>query len=462
MSAGADPTSRLLVDELGVQWEDPDDPQVMADVAARAQAATNDQALLDAVRSTRVADVKAERVRWLWPGRLPRGKLVAFDGDPSLGKSTLSLDLAARVSTGSPMPGETVATEGAGAVVLLSAEDGIGDTIRPRLEAAGADLTLVHVLTEVLDTDDEGKVTARPPSIPDDVARLEALVISTGAVLVVVDVLNAYLGARVDGHRDQDVRRALHRLAAMAERTGAVVVVIRHLNKSAGGNALYRGGGSIGIIGAARAGLIVAVDPDDETRRVLAVTKSNLAAMPTALAYRLVPDEEHGCARVRWEGPTGHQANDLLGTSADDEHDGADAAAVLTSILCDGPLWVKKCIEAMAEAGYSKDQAKRAKAKVRAISVKVGAPGDAEQGWQWQLRREHATPEGSEGSNRPDPAPFAPFGTDLHPSENGRRVVPATSVPAEPRPAHCRCGCPLAPRIGTSTCSPCAIEEEKR
>ncbi len=432
-------------------------------------AGDGEHALLASVRSVRVADVKAERVRWLWPGRLPRGKLVAFDGDPSLGKSTLSLDLAARVSTGSPMPGETVSTEGAATVVLLSAEDGIGDTIRPRLEAAGADLNLVHVLTEVLDTDDEGKVTARPPSIPDDVARLEALVISTGAVLVVVDVLNAYLGARVDGHRDQDVRRALQRLAAMAERTGAVVVVIRHLNKSAGGNALYRGGGSIGIIGAARAGLIVAIDPDDETRRVLAVTKSNLAAMPTALAYRLVPDEEHGCARVRWEGPTEHRANDLLATRGDDENDdGADAAAALASILRDGPLWVKECIEAMAEAGFTKDQARRAKDRV-GRSVKRGRPGDAEQGWKWELRHHQRTPEGGseppeggEDGSTQNPATFATFGTDLPSSENGRSVVSATSVPAEPRPAHCRCGRPLAPMTGTSTCSPCAIEEAKR
>src|SRR5262249_61214174 len=109
------------------------------------------------------------------------------------------------------------------------------------------------------------------------------------ARLVVVDVLAAYLSGQVDSYRDADVRRALHPLARLAEETGSVVLVLRHLSKSGGTNALYRGGGSIGIIGAARVGLLAAIDPEDDGRRVLAVTKSNLAAIPSALAYRLAP-----------------------------------------------------------------------------------------------------------------------------------------------------------------------------
>src|SRR5690349_11851076 len=112
-------------------------------------------------RLTTVDDVEPERVSWLWPGRLPFGKLALLDGDPSLGKSTLTLDLAARISTGSPMP-DRATLNGPRNVVLLSAEDGVGDTIRPRLETAGADLRRVHVFESVHVTDDHW----RPPSLP--------------------------------------------------------------------------------------------------------------------------------------------------------------------------------------------------------------------------------------------------------------------------------------------------------
>lgn len=164
--------------------------------------------LVEEVVATRVADVATERVRWLWQGRIPLGKVTVLDGDPGLGKSTFTLDLAARVSTASPLPtGER--PEAPASVILLSAEDGIADTIRPRLEAAEADLDRVHVFEHVLDL--EG--VPRPPSIPMDVAHIERLVVTEGATLVVVDPLMAYLGAGVDSHRDQDVRRAMFALA---------------------------------------------------------------------------------------------------------------------------------------------------------------------------------------------------------------------------------------------------------
>jgi hypothetical protein len=171
----------------------------------------------------------------------------------------------------------------------------------------------------------------------------------------------------------------------MAEATGACFVVLRHLNKSGGSNPLYRGGGSIGIVGAARVGLLVGADPDDEARRVLAVSKCNLAAPAPSLAYRLVESAEHGCARVQWEGTTAHSAADLLAIRQAPGEDEADAGDVLARILSEGPRWVKEVFDEGATAGFSKDQMKRAKAKLGVRSVKVGKPGDAESGWQWTL-----------------------------------------------------------------------------
>jgi gas vesicle protein len=361
----------------------PDDPPVwpgQQDLGGAHPA--GDQAVL-----VTVAKVAPERVRWLWPAHIPLGKVSVLDGDPGLGKSTLTLDLAARVTTGSPLP-DGVRLDYPGAVLIISAEDGIGDTIRPRLEAAGADLERVSVLDAVEYWEDHGP-EQRPPVLPADVPIIEEAIARIGAVLVVIDPLAAFLSERVDSYKDQHVRRALMPLARLAERAGAAIVIVRHLSKTGGANAVYRGGGSIGIIGAARAGLLVAPDPDDETRRILAVTKSNLAQMPPALAYRLVPDELHDCGRIIWEGPTSHKANDLLTTpiTVDLEQSSAITAAVafLEEVLDEEDRWVKEVKDEAKLAELSWPTVRRAKDRRGVKAVKVGGKGSKEQGWKWHL-----------------------------------------------------------------------------
>ncbi len=356
-----------------------------------------------------LADVTPEHVRWLWPAHLPRGKLVILDGDPSTGKSTLTLDLAGRLSAGTKWPDDTP-VDIPGDTLIMSAEDGLADTIAPRLTAAGADLTRVHALLEVPLIDDEGAIRSVPPSLPRDIPVLQQVITGRGIRLVVIDVLMAYLSGKVDSHRDQDVRGVLHQLAAMAERTGATIILIRHLNKSGGGHALYRGGGSIGIIGAARAAFLVARDPEDEQRRILAVTKSNLAAEPPALAYRLVDDPLNFCARVEWEDqPTEHRAADLLRAPVTDDErvdQMAQNYAVewLRELLAEGPVKATDVYRQADHAGLSKDQAKRAKKKIGAAATHPEIDGP----WYWQmpLSREHL---GSVGSGTQNPAPYAPL-----------------------------------------------------
>lgn len=350
----------------------------------------------------RLSDVRPEKVRWLWPGRIPLGKLTVLDGRPKVGKSTLALDLAARVSTGRPMP-DGAELDQPSAVVLLSAEDGLADTIAPRLIAAGADLARVVTIASVpLRGQDGAVVGSRPPVLPDDLDELEAVVRAEGAALVVIDVLMAYLSAGVKSYSDQDVRRALMPLAKMAERTGAAVLVLRHPRKG-GGSALDAGGGSVGIVGAARSVLVAAVDPEDETeaRRVLAVAGGNLAAPVTALGFALATDEGSHVARISWTGATHHRPDQLTFAAAADEDtaDTHDAASILRSILDDGPRPVTECFELMAAAGFSKDQAKRAKAKVRARSVRVGgAAADGHWCWTVELRERMTGGEGCLGS----------------------------------------------------------------
>jgi RecA-family ATPase len=257
------------------------------------------------------------------PGTTPLGKLVILDGDPGVGKSSLTTDWAACVSTGKPWPDGASCTQGG--VLILSAEDGLADTIRPRLDAAGADAAAVHALTAIIAQNSDGDRFPRPPVIPTDLGYIEDVITARNIKLVIVDVLMAYLSGQVNSHRDQDVWRALHLLAGLAARTGTCIVLLRHLNKSGGNNALYCGGGSIGILGQARAAFIAAPDPDDDSaaRRILAASKMNIAAMPPSLAYQLTADSDLGCARIEWLGTTGHKAGDLLADpiNPDDQED---------------------------------------------------------------------------------------------------------------------------------------------
>ncbi len=202
---------------------------------------------------------------------------------------------------------------------------------------------------------------------------------------MIVDVLMAFLPGKVDSHRDQDIRGVLSTLSALTERTGCVMVLLRHLNKASGSSPLYRGGGSIGIIGAARAAMLAAVDPEDDTRRVLAATKSNLAATPPALAYRLVDSTEHGCARVQWEGATHHSAHDLLSLreSEDERTERDEVARWLADFLtgCGGEASALDVYKAGSVESYTKDGLKRAKKRAAVESVKTGMAG----GWVWKL-----------------------------------------------------------------------------
>lgn len=322
-----------------------------------------------------LSTVQPERVSWLWPARIPLGKLTILDGDPGLGKSVLTMDLAARLSAGLGMPDGTPREPGG--VVVLNAEDGLADTVLPRLVAAGGDPARVLALRGIPEGAGE-----RLPTLPFDLPYLLAAVRRMAALLVVVDPIMAFLGGEVNAHRDQDCRRALHPLAAMAEETGAAVLVVRHLNKMAGGNPLYRGGGSIGIIGAARSGLLVAKDPDNPDRRILASTKCNLARLPASLVYDLTPDA-NGALRVGWIGESTHTAESLLAAPRDDEDRDAvqEAADVLKTILCNGDLPAADVKREARKAGVSERTLARAKVLlgIRARLVGFGPDGK----WYW-------------------------------------------------------------------------------
>jgi hypothetical protein len=254
----------------------------------------------------RLSEVTPEPLRWLWPGYVPAGKLTVLDGDPGLGKSTLLCELAARISRGDPLPGGELGSPCN--VLLCSAEDDLLDTIRPRIDAAGGDPQRILSFLAVPD----GTTISRPLALPTDLLLLEAMVRYAAAALVILDPLVAYLRQGGRGNANQNLRHTLTALKETAARTGCAIVVVRHLNKSGSTNPLYRGVGGIGIIGAARAALLLTADPDDPDRRVLAVTKGNLSTPAPSLAFRLEDQSGSGVARVVWEGESPWSATQLL------------------------------------------------------------------------------------------------------------------------------------------------------
>jgi hypothetical protein len=252
-------------------------------------------------------NIIAKPVEWLWRHTIPRGAITMLDGDPGLGKSTITTDVAARVSRGWAMPpgGGPNGSEPAG-VLLLSAEDDAATTIRPRLEAAGADLGRVHILDAIRHGDDTA-----PPVLPWDLPVIEDTMTRLGVALLVIDPFLAFLDGDLDAHKDQDVRRCLHRLKEVAERTRAAIMLVRHLNKLTGGAAIYRGGGSIGITGAARSSLVVGRHPDNPSVCVLAGIKSNLGPLRRSITYSHEPAGD--VSRIAWGGECDLAADDILG-----------------------------------------------------------------------------------------------------------------------------------------------------
>ena len=262
---------------------------------------------------TRVSEVVSERVTWLWQGFIPIGKVCTVEGNPGLGKSTIFLDLAARLTTGRESPYDGTVTE-ASDVIVLSAEDGAADTIRPRLEVAGADLDRVHLVSGVRERYGEG-TDERGVALDRDVIRLETLIIKTRAKLVVIDPIVAMLGG-ADFHRDQDVRRILKSLAVVAERRKCAIVTIRHLNKDKSGDIIARGSGSIGFVAAVRVAMLVVKHPSSEEDRVLAVYKTNLSKPPQPAMYRFKGVEGTDVARIEWSGRSNQTAQELMSGGA--------------------------------------------------------------------------------------------------------------------------------------------------
>ncbi len=330
-----------------------------------------------------LADVEPQAVPWLWYGRIPLGRITLLVGRPGTGKSFVACDLAARVSTQAhwPEPG----FDGAllGDTLLICAEDDPADTIRPRLNAVGADCRRVHLLKAAKLIEADGNER----SVAFDLSNVElirdALVRLPGCKLVIVDPIGSYLGGRVDAHRDNEVRSVLAPLAALASEREVAVVLVCHTRKSLASYADDMALGSRGFVGLARSVLHLMADPDDEKRKLLLPGKCNLSAPPPGLAFRIVGQP----ARIEWEPDPldGIRADDVVApkeSKRGPEPTTRDAAALwLAALLRDGPLPVSEIREQAKAADLSWRTIRRAQEALGIVPRKKAFGG----GWEWGL-----------------------------------------------------------------------------
>jgi hypothetical protein len=329
------------------------------------------------VRVRPVSQLISSPVTWLWPFRLGQGKLAMLDGDPGLGKSLVALDLCARLSTGQPFP-DSSPCPGPANCLILNGEDGAADTIRPRLEALGADLSRVFVLHQ-------GESGLGPAlRLPGQLAALDAALAQTQARLLVLDPVVSFLDRHVLSANDASVRLALFPLAELAARHGCAGLLNRHLNKDGGSRALYRGGGSIAFVAACRSAWLLAADPHQPKRRILAQVKNNLAAVQPSLVC--VPEpQENGPPRLTWLGPSPLTADELLAAAGRHRRSVAQdhAGDFLAAFLEGGPRTSREVWTAAEEAGLSKRTLDRAKGQLQIRSIRVCLDGVAH--WYWLL-----------------------------------------------------------------------------
>jgi putative DNA primase/helicase len=348
-----------------------------ADIASRQSEASNRVILVNG------SDLNPQPVRWLWPGWLALGKLHILAGAPGVGKTTVALSMAARISSGTPMPDGSPTT--AGNVLIWSGEDDHSDTLLPRLVAAGADPSRCFFISGARVN---GDVTSFDPArdLPELVQEVDRI---GGVSLLIVDpIVSAVTG---NSHQNGEVRRGLQPVVDLAAACGSAVLGITHFSKGGQGeDPTQRVIGSVAFSAVARVVLVAAkVHRDGEDVRILARSKSNIGSDEGGFEYHLEEVEPLAgihATRVCWDRTVEGSARELL-SAGDEEFSGGDAKTeasdFLRELLSDGPV-PRKAVEAAAEdAGLAWRTVQRAADKSLVIKRKDGMSG----GWYWQLAK---------------------------------------------------------------------------
>jgi putative DNA primase/helicase len=347
----------------------------------------------------RASEVPPEKIEWVWRGRIAIGKHTTIAGDPGTGKSQVMIAIIAAVTTGGQLPcGEGHAR--LGSVVVLAAEDGVRDTMVPRLLAAGANLKRVHF---VIATRPEDGKADRTFNLQADLDLLEKKIGEIGDVcLVCIDPISSYLG-KVDSHKNAELRAVLEPIGTMAERALVAILSVTHFSKGGAGTptkALYGFIGSIAFTAAPRVAFVVTEDPDNKDRRFLLHGKNNLARPTQGLAFRLAQrfvgeNRDIEASYVVWDSePVATTADQALGVTGNDEPSAKDdAIEFLRDVLASGPVTVNELEREARSVGLLGEAHRISQSKpfrsardilgIRPYQLKGQKAG----GWLWALRR---------------------------------------------------------------------------
>ena len=310
-----------------------------------------------------MADVQASSIDWLWYPFIPYGKLTIIQGDPGDGKSTLVLNIAARLSKGEGLDAEMKPTEPMN-VIYQTAEDGLADTVKPRLELAGADCSRISIIDE------------SEKSVSMVAERLEEAIMKQQAKLLILDPIQAYLGGGTDMNRANEARDMTKKLGALAEKTGCAIVLIGHMNKGGGAKAAYRGMGSIDFFAVARSVILVGRIEGQEQMRAVIQIKNNLAAFGHGKAFAL---EEDGFC---WLGDYDITADEVLGGIVPKANKMEQAKQLLKDLCADKTMMQSSEIMELALGeGISKRTLESAK---KELGIKAKRVNNI---WYWELKQ---------------------------------------------------------------------------
>lgn len=323
----------------------------------------------------KLSEIERETVSWLWPNFLPDRKLTILDGMPGVGKSTLTSEIAARISSGKGFPnGESMEPKG---VVFIAVEDGVADTIKPRVLAAGGDEEHAHFIHI------EQNGNEITPDLEVHLPAIRKAIEEIGNVgLLIIDPIMALLGNSVDSYRDQDVRKVTTPLGRLAEELNLAILIVRHPNKGSSNNSLLRGGGSMAFIGAARVGWVVGKNPENPDIRVLAISKSNIGTMSESLEFQLVNDATYECARVEWLGPSKFTADNLYESQNSEEKSQTDEGMEwLQEFLSEGGMDSATIKREADKLGISQKALRRAREKMKVVIRREGSGSSTMSFW---------------------------------------------------------------------------------
>jgi len=329
-----------------------------------------------------LSDVVSKPVDWLWYKRIAYGKLSLLSGDPGLGKSLITLDLAGRITTGNNWPVDNAPCK-KGSVIFLNAEDEVDDTIKPRLVTIGADVSKVFAITAAKDFDKENEVIDRSVSLKTDINRIEGIIKKIpDCRLFVIDPITAYMEG-TDSYKNAEVRTFLAPIKLLAEKTGVAVLLVSHLNKSTGHNAINRISGSGALPALCRAVYNVAKDEDDEEIRYFIPVKNNLGVDRGAFTYRIV-STDNDMPRVEWgESIIDLTADEAMGATHGESKSAVDEAAdFLEQELSHGSMKMIDLKEKAKQNDISPASLKRAK---KLKGVVADREGGRDGYWYWHF-----------------------------------------------------------------------------